>query len=683
MSDRVASPWLASRGGWLRDPEGKAYPAPLWDAIREEIVEPEEVTAEAIRAFLDPDRAASLLPAPVAEELLGGLRVMIAVSRTHTSLYGRLATPAEVLHAVYYPGIDRVSHLFMQYRKPLLPWVDATESEALGGVVDRFYEFQDSLLPALLERAGEDTTVILCSDHGFRTGLDRPRTDPRIGHGPAADWHRKSGVLVLRGPAIRAGHRIDPASVLDIVPTVLTVLGLPVPADLEGRVLVESFRPEFLLDHSVRYRSPVAAGGAAGSSEPLASGADEAIRSELRSLGYLSQDTHSGHNNLGILHLERGQVDDAIREFRLALQDRPGLPILRINLGRAYLAKGDRQKARSILRGVVVEQPAAKEAWLLLASLAREEGPEVAEEYLVRAVALDPNDPESRLALGSLFEETGRWEAAAEQYHRLMEIDPDSPDGPNRIGILYRRRGDAARAREMFEQALEVDPAFAGAWNNLGLILQDLGDLGGAEAALRAGLQRNPSHAVLRTSLGSLYFRVHRLDEARRELLAALRIDPRHVQAHNNLAAVLDAIGDRKGRIEHLLRALEIQEGFPDARYNLAIAYLETGREGEGIQELEKTLQFDPSHLSALLRLARERTRRGEAAEAEDLLRRAREAHPGRPEPLNLLARIRLGAGRREEARRFWEDSLRLDPDQPEVRREMETLSAEPAGGLP
>ena len=52
------------------------------------------------------------------------------------------------------------------------------------------------------------------------------------------------GVLIASGPAVKAGAGLDPsANLLDIAPTILHLLGVPIPADMDGRYLAELFDP--------------------------------------------------------------------------------------------------------------------------------------------------------------------------------------------------------------------------------------------------------------------------------------------------------------------------------------------------------------------------------------------------------------------------------------------------------
>lgn len=58
--------------------------------------------------------------------------------------------------------------------------------------------------------------------------------------------HDSDGILIMKGRGIAEGHRLDNARVEDLVPTILYAMGIPIPADLNGRILVKAFEDEFL-----------------------------------------------------------------------------------------------------------------------------------------------------------------------------------------------------------------------------------------------------------------------------------------------------------------------------------------------------------------------------------------------------------------------------------------------------
>ena len=92
--------------------------------------------------------------------------------------------------AIYYTGIDHFCHGFMQYHPPQMPNTRDEDFEMYKDVIKGAYQFHDMMLERLLQLAGDDTTVILCSDHGFQSGSFRPGGTPREPAGPAI-WHRQ------------------------------------------------------------------------------------------------------------------------------------------------------------------------------------------------------------------------------------------------------------------------------------------------------------------------------------------------------------------------------------------------------------------------------------------------------------------------------------------------------------
>ena len=143
--------------------------------------------------------------------------------------------------AVYYDAIDHAGHLFMPYYPPRLPGVSEEDFELYRDVIDGVYCFQDMMLGRLIELAGPDTAFLVLSDHGFQAGHRRPGGDFEMSVEKAIEWHRSHGMLAMAGPGIRHDELVFGAGLLDVAPTVLTLLGLPVGKDMQGRVLAEAF----------------------------------------------------------------------------------------------------------------------------------------------------------------------------------------------------------------------------------------------------------------------------------------------------------------------------------------------------------------------------------------------------------------------------------------------------------
>lgn len=100
--------------------------------------------------------------------------------------------------------------------------------------------------------------------------------------------HRPVGVFMAKGPGMRKGMVLRELSILDVAPTLLYSLGLPIPEDLEGRVPLEMFEPAF------RSKRPVEIAPTVRPSQPAPEQAavydeesEEIILDRLRALGYV------------------------------------------------------------------------------------------------------------------------------------------------------------------------------------------------------------------------------------------------------------------------------------------------------------------------------------------------------------------------------------------------------------
>jgi hypothetical protein len=123
------------------------------------------------------------------------------------------------------------------------------------------------------------------SDHGFEAGIDGELT------GTHHIRNALDGILIASGGPFRRAATLASANILDIAPTVLHLLGLPVAEDLDGRVLTDALDPTWLERYPVRHVATYP--GPAVLLEPGAwesrtdSPVDAAIREQLRALGYI------------------------------------------------------------------------------------------------------------------------------------------------------------------------------------------------------------------------------------------------------------------------------------------------------------------------------------------------------------------------------------------------------------
>jgi predicted AlkP superfamily phosphohydrolase/phosphomutase/Flp pilus assembly protein TadD len=219
-------------------PKGAVSPAALSARMAELRVHPTEVDAAILNFFApgwesvdqDKDKSVHDLASIIAETM-----------SIHAAATELMETEPWDLAAVYYSGIDHFSHRFMRYHAGKAVRQQEASRAIFAGVVQNGYRYHDVMLGRLLALAGPDCAVMLMSDHGFHSDKLLPDYIPAEAAGPAVE-HRSFGIFCMRAPGVPAGTRVFGASILDVTPTALHVMGLPAGMDMDGKVLVNAFQ---------------------------------------------------------------------------------------------------------------------------------------------------------------------------------------------------------------------------------------------------------------------------------------------------------------------------------------------------------------------------------------------------------------------------------------------------------
>jgi tetratricopeptide (TPR) repeat protein len=366
--------------------------------------------------------------------------------------------------AIYYNGIDHFCHAFMDFHPPRRDNVPETLFELYSGVVNGAYRFHDMMLERLLQLTGPDTTVLLVSDHGFHSDHLRPRGIPKEPAGPSVQ-HRPMGIIAMRGPGIRKDERIYGATLLDIAPTVLTLFGLPVGRDMDGRVLVQAFEQTPAIDRIESWEQVPGDCGMHPADLRMDPVSAKAVIDQFVALGYVQQEENQQKavanavreltfNRARSLMDGRKPAEAAAILEQLAL-DWPDIARLRENIALCYLSVGRTPEAKKLLLDIVDKPPEegkaeiaeARKEWMMGIILHQEGDKEGSLQRLLRAEQANPQLPNLHNLLGGTYLATGRTADAKRSFLRALDIDGDSPEaylGMARVYLRERQDEDAA-----------------------------------------------------------------------------------------------------------------------------------------------------------------------------------------------------------------------------------------------
>ncbi len=206
------------------------------------------------------------------------------------------------LFAVYFDGLDAYWHSFWpQYKTYALARPQGAAGVAalpadvrgVGEALERHLARIDEYLGGMIQRAHPQDVIMVISDHGYG---DNPGNQPMQRTYDdwiePPHWHTMQGILVAAGGPIRRDFTVAGAGVLDITPTLLALLGLPVGRDMDGRVLETMFTEEFLAAHPIHYVDTYESAPLGG--PPIESPYDQAMIERLKALGYVETQETGG-----------------------------------------------------------------------------------------------------------------------------------------------------------------------------------------------------------------------------------------------------------------------------------------------------------------------------------------------------------------------------------------------------
>jgi choline-sulfatase len=256
-----------------------------------------------------------------------------------------------------------------------------------------------------------------------------------------------------------------------------------------------------------------------------------------------------------------------------------------MNTAKTLAQDGNLEGAIARMRQVVAEDPRVMDAHLTLGNwLVRAKDAEGAIAAFKAALSLKPDDEISLGNLAQLYRSRGRTEdelAALEVFRSALRVNPKNPQSWYQLGTLYLDAGRLEDAESAFKDALAVNEKMGAAYNGLGVIAYERGDLARAETLVRKGVEREPG---LRTAL----FNLGRIREARGDGAAAealyteeVATYPDNGRAWFNLAQLRRGRGDRDRYLATLRTSIEKAPDFGPPYWYLAREELGAGRVAE------------------------------------------------------------------------------------------------------
>ncbi len=260
-----------------------------------------------------------------------------------------------------------------------------------------------------------------------------------------------------------------------------------------------------------------------------------------------------------------------------------------------------------------------------------------AESTCRTALSLNPNLDVVHIALGHLYQATGRHDEAVLAYQQALQHDPPNVDALTGIGRTFLRMNRTDEAEESLRSATDIHPGNASAYNTLGMFLYQTGRFAEAVEQYQYVVSLDPENARGFGNLGTAHMMMNNFAAAAPAFQKAIDLQPTK-PAYSNLGLMHYYLGNFDAAIENHRHAVELQPGDHLARSNLGDALWVAGRKDEALHQF---------------------------GEAEKLARRALEVNPKDPFTLMDLSWISAMLDHREEARSLIDQARALAPDDP------------------
>lgn len=236
------------------------------------------------------------------------------------------------------------------------------------------------------------------------------------------------------------------------------------------------------------------------------------------------------------------------------------------------------EKAVALYKRVVAADPNVIDAWFNLGNLhARLRRYPEAIEYFKHALELKPDYDLPVINMANAYRQMGRDDAALAGYERYLSIDPKNAHVHYQVGEIHLDRGDEAKAEASFRKALEINPREAAALNAIGVLAFKHGDAAAAERDVRSALAIKPNVRLAHYNLALFAEDRNDLQAAEAEYKKELEAFPGAVKASFNLARLYERTGNTQGQIAALKQAVEQNPNFPEGKLFLSKAYLDSG----------------------------------------------------------------------------------------------------------
>lgn len=198
--------------------------------------------------------------------------------------------------------------------------------------------------------------------------------------------------------------------------------------------------------------------------------------------------------------------------------------------------------------------------------------------------------------LSYIYHEMGELEKAVKTLEKALSLGLENESILSKLGVYLQEMGKLKRSVEVLELTVERFPYHIEAYNYLGVSLWRLGQFDKAIETFEELLTYDQSYASAYNNLGSVFLSKKQYDLAKKHFEKAIEYDPRLPGPHNGLGVIYAHQGKNEEAVESWKKAVGLGNRQFDALYNLGILLAKMGNHKEALSYLEKFVKTAPPY---------------------------------------------------------------------------------------
>lgn len=326
-------------------------------------------------------------------------------------------------------------------------------------------------------------------------------------------------------------------------------------------------------------------------------------------------------------HFHKGEFEQAIANYKLAIELNPKFTIAYYEIGLTYRTIGADEIAKEYFNKAINIDPSLTKAYYELGCVFNRQG-ELSQAItnFNKTIELDMEFFPAYLALGKAYEHSDEWNQAINVYHRslklktdvwevyfglgnsyreidnhnqaifnfsqVIRLDPNNARAYFELGDVYREDGNYNQAIINFTQSIKIDPNYPGSYLRLGNAYHKIKNYNQAIFYLNQFIKLSPNEPEGYFEISLAYRKKRQYNQAISNLNRVIQLNPNHVEAHHGLGAVYWDKNDKHRAIASFNRGIQINPNFADPYYGLGVVYKYTGEKAKSIMYLRKALSL-------------------------------------------------------------------------------------------